>query len=239
MSEIINGSIKELAAALSKAQKEFKPIKKNKTVTVRSDKGNYTFDYADYDQIMSAVQDALSNNGLAVTQILQDTKLYSVLMHNSGEQSSSFMEIGVPQGRIQEFGAKLTYCRRYLVTMQLNLSTEDDTDGAAEGTQQVTKKPASAKPTLLHKPTDGAMESLTQEQTERIESLAIEMIAFVHNKQGMKALERFDEEKLDADESVALWSLLDSKVRSELKRLDVAARASAKAEQDKGEGKAA
>jgi hypothetical protein len=35
-------SLKEIAPALTKAQADFKPINRDKTVTVRSDKGSYT-----------------------------------------------------------------------------------------------------------------------------------------------------------------------------------------------------
>ena len=53
-----------LAAALAKAQSEFPPIPRDKTVTVQTKAGgSYTFSYAPLDTVLGAVRGPLTSNG--------------------------------------------------------------------------------------------------------------------------------------------------------------------------------
>jgi len=51
-----------------------------------------------------------------------------------------------------------------------------------------------------------------------LQELAIELVANVAEGNPKQALERVTLEKLEADQQVALWSLLDSKTRSAIKK---------------------
>src|SRR3990167_1808824 len=79
----------ELAAALAKAQSEFPPIERGKTVRVQTKTGgSYTFTYAPLDEILAAVKPVLSENGLALSQLLSNLDgkpaLRTMLLHASG-----------------------------------------------------------------------------------------------------------------------------------------------------------
>jgi hypothetical protein len=127
-------NINELASALSKAQAAFKPITRDKTVTVRTKTGgSYSFSYAPLEAILRAVQPALAAHGLALTQSIEGEYLVTTLwlgakcLHNA-------VKIIVGDGGPQAYGSALTYARRYGVTLLLCVCADDDDDGnAAEG----------------------------------------------------------------------------------------------------------
>ncbi len=73
-------------------------------------------------------------------------------------------------------------------------------------------------------PTAGALETLSSKQQEVINETASEIRALLKNDQAFDAY-ALSESITDADEKTALWSLLDSKQRSALKRLGDAERA--------------
>ncbi len=131
----------KLADALSKAQGEFAPILRDKTVTVTMKLGGkYTFSYAPLESILHAVAPALSKNGLALTQamVVVDGKDYveTTLRHASGQSICNRIPLFVRDDGPQAYGSALTYARRYGVTLLLCISADDDDDGnAAEGNQ--------------------------------------------------------------------------------------------------------
>jgi hypothetical protein len=70
----------------------------------------------------------------------------------------------------------------------------------------------------VHRPTDGAMDSLDDEQQLYIRLLG-STIPKMFTDEGVEAVyDRIEREQFDNIQLVALWSLLDSKVRSALKR---------------------
>lgn len=118
-----------IAAALAKAQPDFKPVKRERTVTVRKrDGGQYTFSYAPLDVVLAAVQPALSANGLAVVQLIDGGYLVTMLLHESG----AYLEgrTALPDGvDAQALGSAITYLRRYAVQALLGIAAEEDDDG--------------------------------------------------------------------------------------------------------------
>lgn len=140
----------KLAEALAKAQAEFKPIKKDKTAKVRMKSGGeYSYSYADLSSVIDATKEALSKNGLAVTQPVEFQAermvLHTKLMHSSGESESSFWPLPPPHTPAQEMGSALTYARRYSMSAILGVASEDDDDGAA-GNEASKPQPQAAKP---------------------------------------------------------------------------------------------
>lgn len=132
--EMQSPTIGALADALAKAQEEFEPILKTRTVKVQSEKGSYTFDYAPLEAVLEATGPALRKNGLALIQPLsgggkEHGRVRTVLMHCSGEWIAS--EVGLPNTPIkaQELGSLITYLRRYAVSAMLGVTTEEDDDG--------------------------------------------------------------------------------------------------------------
>ena len=135
--------INELAAALAKATLEFKPILRNKTVSVRMKSGGqYTFAYAPMETILEATKPALAKHGISALQNLREGYLVTLLIHSSGQ----FVELApilIPatDGTPQALGSILTYCSRYSYKTALNLATDDDDDGgAAAGNETTTVK---------------------------------------------------------------------------------------------------
>jgi hypothetical protein len=137
-----------LSAALAKAQGSFKPIHRDKTVTVTMKSGGkYSFSYAPLETILAAVMPALSANGLSLTQscVMMGEKEYvrTQLRHSSGELIENNTRILIGDAGPQAYGSALTYARRYGVTLLLCISADDDDDGnAAEGNEaQQTGRP--------------------------------------------------------------------------------------------------
>jgi len=130
-----------LYAALAKAQGQMRNPDKNRTVKVRSDKGNYDFDYATLDNVIETARKALSGNGIAVVQALERDDQGAMgltirLLHADGGSIVNFMPVVMPQpderGRppkIQETGSVITYARRYALCAMLNIAAEEDDDG--------------------------------------------------------------------------------------------------------------
>jgi len=122
----------QLTKALAAAQGAFKEIKKTKKVRVRTREGDaYEFAYAPLEVVMAAVQESLTANGLALTHRMAGGLLYSTLSHESGEERESEFPLKNFEGaRIQALGSALTYGQRYATRLLLNLTTDDDDDGA-------------------------------------------------------------------------------------------------------------
>jgi len=138
-------SIKELTAALAKAQGEFDAVSKT---------GHNPFlknTYATLDDIIGAIRGPLSKHGIAFMQPLtgngEGFVLETVLMHESGEWLSCAANVPSNAGskgtnELQSFGGALTYMRRYMLSALLGINAEEDTDGNGSKPQQAAKKPA-------------------------------------------------------------------------------------------------
>lgn len=118
-----------LAGALAKAQAELPTIPRTKTATIRSEKANYTYQYAELGNILALARPVLGKHGLAVTQLMVDHKLITWLMHEAGGRLESILDIptfNLPQA----LGSWLTYMRRYTISALLGIAPEDDDDGS-------------------------------------------------------------------------------------------------------------
>ncbi|WP_454731457.1 MULTISPECIES: ERF family protein [Cupriavidus] len=127
------GGMGPMYSALAKAQGAFKPITKNRSVTIRPrEKAAYSFSYADLQEIREKTTPALSENGICLFQLVTDaegvTVIRTVLGHDSGAQIESTMRVPRGDGDIKNFGATITYLRRYIVTAMLGVAADDDLD---------------------------------------------------------------------------------------------------------------
>ena len=107
---------------------------------------------------------------------------------------------------VQNLGAVQTYLRRYLWVAALEIVEHDAIDSAP------------AKEKVIITPSQGIADSIPPEEMQYLQELAVELIADVAEGNPKQALERLDSENLEADQKVALWSLLDSKTRSAIKK---------------------
>lgn len=173
-----DNSVTALFEALAQAQAEFQPIIKNKTAKVISDKGSYTFDYADLGTVIDATRPSLTAHGLAFIQPQFQTAdgliVRSILAgHGARLEADVFVpgwttnKDGVEVRRkLQERNGEVTYVRRYQTSGMLGVFSEDDDDAnAADGNAASvqprdrsrpapppTQQPASAKPREVKRP---------------------------------------------------------------------------------------
>ncbi len=123
----------QLCAALVAAQLELRNPVRNREVTVKSDKGNYSFAYATLDSILDDVRPVLARNGLALVQIIvfdnAAPAMRTMLIHNSGSMLSCDVPMHMDRPGNQALGSAMTYARRYGVIGLLALAAEDDDDG--------------------------------------------------------------------------------------------------------------
>lgn len=123
----------KLAAALARAQGAFEPIPKNRTVEIRTKTGSsYRFRYADLEVTLAAVRKPLSENGLAISSVVDNGQLVTSLMHESGEHRDFVWTLPKQHDDIKNLGASISYLRRYAVNALLNLAADDDLDENGE-----------------------------------------------------------------------------------------------------------
>jgi hypothetical protein len=123
-------NIKQVSAALVKAQRAFGPALKDKTNPAFRSK------YADLGACLDAVMDALNANGIALIQRTipceAGVTVETVFVHESGETlSSGPLHVPAVKQDPQGYGSALTYARRYSVMAACGIAPEDDDGNAA------------------------------------------------------------------------------------------------------------
>ena len=130
-------SIKELAAALNKAQAEMSGAKKGANNPFFKSK------YADLNAVVDAVRIPFCENGLSYSQfpIMEDNKVgvETILMHESGEWMSSILTLPMTKQDPQAAGSAITYARRYALQAIAGIPAEDDDGNAASQSKPVNK----------------------------------------------------------------------------------------------------
>lgn len=124
-------SIKELAAALNKAQADMSGAKKGKENPFFKSK------YADLNAVVDAVRIPFAENGLSYSQfpVMDENRVgvETILMHESGEFIASTLML--PTGKLdaQAAGSAITYARRYSLQAIAGIPAEDDDGNSASG----------------------------------------------------------------------------------------------------------
>ncbi len=134
--------MKEISAALVRAQKAFGPALKS------SSNPHFKSRYADLAAVVEAVVDALNDNGIA---LIQQTHLCesgviveTTFVHESGEvMSAGKLHVPSAKNDAQGYGSALTYARRYSLMAACGIAPEDDDGNAATAaSQQARPQPA-------------------------------------------------------------------------------------------------
>lgn len=136
-------TISELAKAVAAASLEFPPIERGRTAKVRmKNGGEYSYDYADLADVLSAVRGPLAKHGVSISHdcvVLRDplrVETTARLEHASGEWKES-SPLSLPcdglMSETQQVGSACSYGRRYTTQAILGLSTDSDDDGNAAG----------------------------------------------------------------------------------------------------------
>lgn len=134
----------ELFEALAQAQAEFTPVETDKKVDFKAKNSRVKYDYASFAAIFKMAQKPLTNHGLSVFQIMQNGDLITTLAHKSGQTITSIAPLP-PSNDIKQFGASLSYLRRYQYTAIVGaVVTDEDNENKVEDEIQQTKnqKPA-------------------------------------------------------------------------------------------------
>lgn len=141
-----------LAQALVNFQAEAPAFKKDKTANVPLKDGRkFSYKYADLGDILHVVQPLLSKHGLSwsskpSSDAQGELVLRYRLLHVSGEIDEGEMPLSVSRGcKPQELGSAITYARRYAITAQLNLATEEDDDGQTAQNAEPSRRQVRAK----------------------------------------------------------------------------------------------
>lgn len=134
--------MKNIAAALVKAQKKFSPALKSST------NPHFKSKYADLSACVEAVIDALNDNGIALIQRTHECEsgvmVETVFMHESGEVfEAGKLHVPASKQDPQGYGSALTYARRYSLMASCGIAPEDD-DGNAASKPKVTSLTESA-----------------------------------------------------------------------------------------------
>lgn len=121
--------MKNIAAALLKAQKQFSPALKTST------NPHYKSKYADLSACVEAVIDALNEAGIFLMQKSHECAtgvlVETLFIHESGEvMDAGKLHVPAAKADPQGYGSALTYARRYSLMAACGIAPEDD-DGNA------------------------------------------------------------------------------------------------------------
>jgi hypothetical protein len=100
---------------------------------------------------------------------------------------------------------------KYAAFQAFAIPTEGDNDADAHTHEVAAKK-------VVITPSQGIADSIPPEEMQYLKELAVELIANVAEGNPKQALEMLDAENLESDQKVCLWSMLDRKTRSAIKK---------------------
>jgi hypothetical protein len=194
--------IAELAAALVAAHAEIKGVVKSATNPFFKSK------YATLDAVVDAVKPPLLAQGIVVVQGVQDAAegvaIETMLLHKSGQWLSSTLRLPASKEDAQGYGSAISYGRRYGLMAICGVPAEDDDGNAATATAPV--KPLSVA--------GQEWENCDPETKDFLSGIAKDVKAILQKEGGIQAMKHLEEQRLQPDEKVALWSRFDSKERA-------------------------
>ena len=132
-------SIKNLAAALTKAQAEMSGAKKSANNPFFKSK------FADLGEVIRCVKEPFENNGLSFMQFPVSADGFAgvntIIMHESGEFISQDFMLKCAKNDPQGMGSAITYAKRYGLQGACGIPSEDDDGNAASSKGTPTIKP--------------------------------------------------------------------------------------------------
>lgn len=143
---------KSVNKALWEVQKLELKAKKGETAKVRTKSGvEYSYNYADLEEIWNKLYQPLQDNSLVVVQTPQRDVLLTRVFHiDSGEFVTSEVPLitaADSTNHMQDLGGAITYARRYALTTMFNIVTDDD-DNAGGTTDLPSQKSTGPKPSV-------------------------------------------------------------------------------------------
>ena len=135
-------SIKNLAAALTKAQAEMSGAKKSANNPFFKSK------FADLGEVIRCVKEPFENNGLSFMQFPVSADGFAgvetIILHESGEYISQSFMLKCAKNDPQGMGSAITYAKRYGLQGACGIPSEDDDGNAASAPKkpEMTQKQA-------------------------------------------------------------------------------------------------
>ncbi len=204
----------ELFAALAKAQAEVENASKS------SENPHFKSRYADLAEVLNTVRPVFSANGLSVSQAPSfdgaRASVTTLLAHSAGGFLTSTAACVPAKSDAQGIGAATTYLRRYALAAMCGVAQEDDDGNSAAHNKRPGKEGDKATPA------GGVFERMDEEAQAFIVDRARQVTARFDAGDIAGAWDYIHEQNFDSDEKVALWSRLDSKVRTALKKAEAA-----------------
>lgn len=199
----------ELFAAISVAQGKIENATKN------AQNPHFRSNYADLAEVLNTVRPVFSEEGLSLIQSTEfDGELVSVttvIGHKLGGYITSRASCKPAKTDAQGVGAATTYLRRYSAAAIAGIAQEDDDGQSAAHSGK--PRPVTQKIT----PTTGVWESMSEESQAFLQDHADHIISLGVDRaeDAAKYIKSLD---IDTDEKAALWTRLDSKIRTALKK---------------------
>jgi hypothetical protein len=192
--------VDKIFPAVLRVQQMLPTLKRDKQVTVKHQSGaSHTFKFAPLDSIMESLKPCLDKAELGVMQAVDTDCLVTRIIHSSGQWIESETFLNRQQANMQQFGAEITYKRRYALSAMLGIVTDDDGDV----------------------PRISATKGVIDQLPEQRQSAIIDSAEYIKDQMesdnewgGYETYVSFD-----GDERIALWGLLPSKVRSVLTKM--------------------
>src|SRR5664280_3651574 len=154
------GAEAAFAAALAIVQSNMPQVGKDKSASIKSDKGSYTYKYADLASILDAVSPVAAAQGFSfmATPTLSAGGAFVLrycLLHKGGHREGGEYPLPDPsRSTPQQIGSHITYARRYVYCAMLGVAADEDDDGRA-GAQPLPRPRQAPKPVV-----DGSAASL-------------------------------------------------------------------------------
>jgi len=117
----------EFITALNKCQTRANLVLKNKSVSA----GARKYNYADLSSVMEHFSEVFVPEGFAVSQLIENETIRTILFHKSGENIESVTPLynDNNQNRSQGLGSAITYARRYALCAICGIVADEDDDG--------------------------------------------------------------------------------------------------------------
>jgi hypothetical protein len=200
----------ELFAALALAQGEVENASKS------SNNPHFKSKYADLAEVLNTVRPVFAKHGLSIMQSTafngSFVSVTTLVAHKSGGLIYSTASCVPGKTDAQGIGSATTYLRRYSLAAMAGIAQEDDDGNAAAHNG----KPSPIKPE--GQPTSGVWEAQDAETQAGLLKLAANIAEFIETGDATGAWELIERQALNTDEKAALWTRLDSKTRTALKK---------------------
>ena len=136
------------AEAISGFQRECPVVLKQRTAKIRGSRGDYSYNFADYSDVMAVAGPALSRHGIVVTFTteLKDRLLGVTCRVRVGTHvEETHLDLPIPNMSVndaQQFGAAVSYGKRYVLCAALNVVVSDGLDDDAHALDRITREQA-------------------------------------------------------------------------------------------------